>query len=227
VNVRTALVVAAHADDEALGCGGTIARLAAQGADVHLLFLADGVSSRPGADEDAAAVARRRAMGDRAASVLGAAPPVYLDLPDNRMDGIDLLDVISGIEQHAAALQPDVVLTSFAGDLNVDHRTCAQAVATAFRPTPGQPVRAVLSFEIASSTEWAFGVTGGLFAPTCFVDIEAYLPQKLAALEAYAEEMRRFPHPRSAEAVTALARLRGSTVGVAAAEAFVPLRVLL
>jgi LmbE family N-acetylglucosaminyl deacetylase len=226
VTVRAALVVAAHPDDEALGCGGTIARLAAEGTEVHLLFLADGVSSRTGVGSHAPGVAGRRAMGDRAAAILGAAPPVYLDLPDNRMDGLDLLDVIGAIEEHAERLQPDVVFTSFAGDLNVDHRACAHAVTTAFRPTAGQSVRAVYSFEIASSTEWAFGVTGQVFTPTYFVDVEGFLPQKLAALEAYAEELRPFPHPRSPEAVSALARLRGSTVGVAAAEAFVPLRVL-
>ncbi|MGZ8311957.1 MAG: PIG-L deacetylase family protein [Allosphingosinicella sp.] len=218
LDARSVLVVAAHPDDEALGCGGTIARLAASGAAVHLLFVADGVGARgPGHGE---ALERRRAMGDRAAAILGAAPPAYLDFPDNRLDGIDLLDVIRAIERHAAPLAPDLVLTHFAGDLNVDHRICAQAVVTAFRPTPGQSVGEIWGFEVASSTEWAFGAVGAPFVPALFVDISAQLPVKLAALEAYGEEMRPFPHPRSPEAIGALARVRGATAGVTAAEAF-------
>jgi LmbE family N-acetylglucosaminyl deacetylase len=219
-------VVAAHPDDEALGCGATMARLAAEGTDVHVLFLADGVNSRPTASEDEGGLDRRRRMGDRAAEILGVHPPVYLDLPDNRMDGIDLLDVVTAIERHADGLRPDLVLTHFAGDLNVDHRLCAQAVTTAFRPVAGQSVTALLSFEVPSSTEWAFGVTGAAFVPSVFVNVEASLPQKLAALDAYAEEMRPFPHPRSPEAVSALAQVRGSAAGVRAAEAFTVLRVL-
>jgi LmbE family N-acetylglucosaminyl deacetylase len=224
---RTALVVSAHPDDEALGCGATIARLAAQGTDVHLLFLADGVNARREAARDEDSLARRRRMGDDAARILGATAPVYLDFPDNRLDGVDLLDVIAEIERIAVPLAPEVVFTHFPGDLNVDHRVCAQAVTTAFRPTAGHSVRAVCSFEVPSSTEWAFGVAGQAFLPNLFHDVTGFLPQKLAALDAYAEEMRPFPHPRSPENVTALARSRGASAGVGAAEAFQVLRLVL
>jgi LmbE family N-acetylglucosaminyl deacetylase len=218
LDARKVLVVAAHPDDEALGCGGTIARLAATGATVELLFVADGVGAR--GDGDDAGLSGRRAMGDRAAEILGARPPAYLDFPDNRLDGVDLLEIVSAIERHAAAPSAELVLTHFAGDLNVDHRICAQAVATAFRPLPGQTVREIWSFEVPSSTEWAFGLVGPAFAPSVFVDISAQLDTKLAALHAYHEEMRPFPHSRSYEAVKALALSRGASVGVGAAEAF-------
>jgi len=219
---RRVLVVAAHPDDEALGCGGTIARLTGAGCEVSVLFLSDGVNARGAVSADA--LARRHRMGDAAAAVLGAARPTYLDFPDNRLDGVELLEVVAAIERHAARVRPDAVLTHFAGDLNVDHRICAQAVATAFRPVPGQTVRAILGFEVASSTEWAYGVAGPGFAPTAFVDISAQLGAKLAALAAYADEMRPFPHARSIEAVEAAARWRGAGVGVAAAESFVVMR---
>lgn len=223
---RSVLVVAAHPDDEALGCGGTIARLAAEGAEVHLLFLADGVGARGGQGPDPEALAARRRMGDEAARIMGAQAPLYLDFPDNRLDSVDLLDVVAEVERVARPIGPELVLTHFAGDLNIDHRIAAQAVLTAFRPTPGQSVGSIYSFEVPSSTEWAFGAAGQAFAPNLFLDISASLPAKLAALEAYGEEMRPFPHPRSAEAVEALARYRGASAGVDAAEAFLLLRMV-
>ena len=221
---RRVLCVCAHPDDEALGCGGTLARLAAEGAEVHLLFMADGVNARSGAP--ASALEKRRAMALQAAEVLGARAPTFLDFPDNRMDGVELLDVVSEIERCAASLAPDVVFTHFTGDLNVDHRICAQAVLTAFRPVPGQSVRAIYGFEVASSTEWAYGAAALHFQPNVFFDISAWLPRKIAALDAYAEEMRPFPHSRSIEAVQALARWRGASVGLAAAEAFSLMRAI-
>jgi LmbE family N-acetylglucosaminyl deacetylase len=226
VTPRVALVVSAHPDDEALGCGGTIARLAAAGVEVHLAFLSDGVNAR-GDVVDADSLGRRRRMGDEAAAILGARAPSYLDLPDNRLDSLDLLDVVVAVERITRRVDPDLVLTHSAADLNIDHRLCAQAVTTALRPMPGQRARALLSFEVASSTEWGFGTTGPQFTPDVFVDIEAYLAQKLTALDAYGEEMRAFPHPRSAEAIAALARWRGATAGVAAAEALQVVRVVI
>lgn len=222
--MRSVLVAAAHPDDEALGCGATMARLAAEGADVHVLFLSDGVTARGPAP--AGTLEERRGMGDRAAAVLGARRPTYLDLPDNRMDGLPLLDVVVAIERHATDIRPDAVFTHFPGDLNVDHRICAQAVLTAFRPTPGQSVREIYGFEVASSTEWAFGAAGRDFAPSIFFDVTDQLAAKLAALRVYREEMRPYPHARSIDAVEALARWRGATVGCAAAEAFSLLRAI-
>lgn len=218
LDAQTILVVAAHPDDEALGCGGTMARFAAQGAAAHVLFLSDGVNARGGVADGA--VEERRRMGDRAAEVLGARPPAYLSFPDNRMDAVNLLDIVVAIERHASALRPDAIFTHYAHDLNIDHRRCAQAVVTAFRPMPGQPVRSIYGFEVASSTEWAFGAAGPEFAPNVYFDVSDHLQKKIAALHIYAEEMRPFPHPRSVGGVEALARWRGASVGVAAAEAF-------
>lgn len=217
------LVVAAHPDDEALGCGGTMARLAAEGATVDVLFLADGVGAR-GSAPDAAGL-ERRGMAERAAKALGARAPAFLDFPDNRLDTVPLLDVVTAIERHSRDLRPELVLTHHAGDLNVDHRLCCQAVLTAFRPLPGQSVRAIHGFEVASSTEWAFGAAGPAFSPNLFWDIGDHFAAKLEALRIYAEEMRPFPHARSVEAVEACARWRGASVGVAAAEAFSVLRL--
>lgn len=218
------LVVAAHPDDEVLGCGGAIARHRAGGDEVTTLFLADGVGSRDESSGGATDPAIRRAAGNAAAEVLGAAPPIYLDFPDNRLDTVALLDVARAIERVAAEFRPDRVYTHHCGDLNIDHRVCHQAVLTAFRPMPGQTVRAIFGFEVPSSTEWAFGGRETAFQPNHFVDISSFMAAKAAALRCYEMELRPFPHPRSARMIEALAGWRGAIAGCEAAEAFTVIR---
>ena len=212
------LVIVAHPDDEVLGCGGTIARHVASGDAVHMCFLTDGVGAR---GDDAGAAARRNAAARRAVALLGGLEPVFNAFPDNQLDRVDLLTVVKAIESEVVKIRPTTIYTHHAGDLNIDHVICNRAVLTACRPLPGQSVRNIYAMEIASSTEWGFRAP---FVPTRYVDISKFLELKRRALEAYAEELRAFPHPRSYEAVEALGRWRGSAVGLAAAEAFMVLR---
>ncbi len=217
----TVLVVVAHPDDEVLGAGGTLARHARAGDLVQIVFLADGVGAR-GANK---AVAERRAKAARdAAACVGAQEPTFLGLPDNRLDSLDLLDITQSIEGIVAKAEPSIVYTHHAGDLNIDHVICQRAVLTACRPLPGSRLRAIYAMEVPSSTEWAPPSAQNAFQPTRFVDISSTREIKRRALEAYAEEMRPFPHPRSFEAVEALATWRGATAGLTAAEAFMVLR---
>lgn len=217
--MKTILVVGAHADDEVLGCGGTMARLAAEGADVHILLLADGETARQGAG--AAEQAARNVAAEAAARILGCRTTLAHAFPDNRLDSVDLLDIIRVIEARMDALKPDTVFTHHNGDVNIDHRRVHEAVLAACRPQPGHCVKQLLFYEVTSSTEWRPSGSGVSFVPNFFFDISSTLSAKQAALNAYAAEMRKFPHARSIEAVTALARWRGATVGVDAAEAFV------
>ena len=217
----TVLIVAAHPDDEVLGCGGTMAMLADAGESVHVLFVADGVSARGQSHLDTG-LGARRAAAERTMEILGAKAPVFLDYPDNRLDTVSLLDIAISIEDRMRDLKPRCVYTHHHGDLNVDHRIVHQAVLTACRPLPGSTVSAIYGFETLSSTEWEAG--GPSFDPRRWVDIEQTLERKIAALEAYREEMRPFPHARSIENVRALAMYRGATVGRAAAEAFSVIR---
>lgn len=224
---QTRLVIAAHPDDEALGCGGTIARWAEEGVAIHLAFIADGIGAR--ANQSAAeqpALQNRRAAAESAAGILGATSVHFDDLPDNQLDSVPLLEITQRVEALIEAHQPDTVVTHHAADLNIDHRRVHQAVMTACRPQHGHPVRTILCFEVASSTEWQPPGSGAPFEPDWFMDISATLPRKLAALDAYAEEMREWPHPRSREGVEHLARWRGATVGCDAAEAFMLARAL-
>lgn len=217
----TVLVVAAHPDDEALGCGGTIARHAADGEDVFVAFLADGVTSRaPGADHSEG-VSRRQGAARSAARILGVRDVRFGDLPDNRLDTLPLLTLAQAVEAVIDDVGPTTIYTHFAHDLNVDHRLVHEAVMTAVRPQPGSRVATVLTFETASSTEWRTPQSATAFAPDWFIDITDTLDVKLLALDAYEEEMRPWPHARSREAVEHLARWRGATIGRQAAEAFV------
>ncbi|MCY4239124.1 MAG: PIG-L family deacetylase [Rhodospirillaceae bacterium] len=222
---RTILAVAAHPDDEILGCGGTLARHAAEGDMVHVMIVAEGATSRNARLEPHGrepALAALRAASSRAAAIIGACEPHLLGLPDNRLDSLPLLDVIRPIEAVVGTVTPEIVYTHHAGDLNVDHRIVHQATVTACRPLPESPVRAIYAFETVSSTEWQSG--GDPFRPQRWVNIEPFLSNKRRALEAYVAEISSFPHARSFKAIDALARVRGATAGLKAAECFMVVR---
>ncbi len=218
------LVVAAHPDDEVLGCGGTIAKHVNCGDTVNVIILAEGLTSRDERRErkklsdELSQLAR---VAHEANRILGVQSLTLHDFPDNRMDSLDLLDIVKHIEAGIDQYSPDVVYTHHAGDVNIDHRIVHQAVVTACRPIPGQCVKTLLFFEVPSSTEWQAPGSTPAFLPNYFVDISQTLNLKLHALEAYASEMRPWPHPRSLQAVEHLARWRGATVSTEAGEAFV------
>lgn len=216
--VRRILVVAAHPDDEVLGCGGLIARLVAAGAEASVLVLTDVTTSRAGADSVAASVRGEMAQ---AMKVLGVTRARRLPLPDNRLDTVPLLQIVQEVEQERA-FDPDLVVTHAPSDLNVDHRVAHQATVTAFRPD-GSKARRLLAFEVPSSTEWQDPQVGW-FRPNCYVDIGDTLERKLEAMRCYASELREPPHPRSIEGIAARARLRGFETCLAAAEAFQVIR---
>ena len=218
----TVLVVAAHPDDEVLGCGGTITRLAQEGHDVYIAILGEGITSRYQQREqaDQAVVEALHARSRQVAELLGARDLFLYNLPDNRFDTVPLLDVIKIVEELVERLQPQVIYTHHGGDLNVDHVVVHRAVLTATRPVAGCPVREICAFEVPSSTEWAFGQFQSVFRPNVFVDISATLETKVQAMALYESEARPFPHPRSPDALRAIAQRWGSAVGVEAAEVF-------
>ena len=216
------LVVAAHPDDEILGCGGTMTRLVREGHEVHIAILAEGMSSRYARREDAdqQQLLHLHAQAQQAADKVGAKELVLCKLPDNRLDTVPLLDVVKTVEDLIARFRPETIYTHHPGDLNVDHGVVHRAVLTATRPVSEQCVLDVYAFEVPSSTEWAFQRIEPPFRPNVFVDIEDSLETKIAALGCYDTETRRFPHPRSAEALRAIAARWGSVVGLQVVEAF-------
>jgi len=226
------LVIAAHPDDETLGCGATMAKLAAAGREVHVLFVATGVAGRypdPGnhtqAIVDQVAVLRQDAA--RAGQILGVASQTFLDFPDNRLDTVPLMDLAHSLKRQVLAIRPSVVFTHHFGDYNWDHGRVHEASLMACRANPGEfyPQR-LYAYEVLSSTERAPAVPSRAFMPNIFVEISATLETKIEALRQYASELGVYPHPRSPEAVRHLAGRRGSTVGMRQAEAFQLLREL-
>ncbi len=220
-------IVVAHPDDEVLGCGGTIARVANE-RNVSVLILGEGISSRYDRrdDADVSALGNLTADARVAGGVLGVAAIELAGLPDNRFDNVPLLDVIKQVERWVEKVRPAVIYTHHPGDLNIDHAVTFRAVLTATRPTQGCPVRELYGFEVSSSTEWAFQRFEPVFRPNVFVHIAEAIEVKIRAVQAYASEIRPFPHPRSPEALRAVARRWGSVVGVDYAEAFELIRAV-
>jgi LmbE family N-acetylglucosaminyl deacetylase len=221
--MKTALVVAAHPDDEVLGCGATIARLSHEGWNVHILIVAEGATSRAQKRDIEVQSTELYALAkcaEEANQVLGAASTSLLSLPDNRMDSMDLLDIVKILEGYILKYKPSLIFTHHAGDVNIDHKILHDAVIVACRPQPNNVVKELLFFEVPSSTEWRPASSGIHFAPNYFYNVSEYISKKLAALSVYESEMRSFPHPRSVDAVNHLARWRGASVGCDAAEAF-------
>jgi LmbE family N-acetylglucosaminyl deacetylase len=215
------LVIAAHPDDEVLGCGATMAALS-KTTTVDIVILGEGITSRHNqrGETNEAALASLHEKAKAVGALLGAASVTLQRLPDNRFDELALLDVVKVVEGLVDRLRPSVIYTHHPGDLNIDHALTFRAVLTATRPTAGCPVKEIYAFEVASSTEWAFQQIQPVFQPNVFVDVTSTIDAKIRGMELYESEARPFPHPRSPEALRAQARRWGSVAGLEYAEAF-------
>ena len=221
-HVERILVIAAHPDDEILGCGGTMPFLARAGHEVFIAILGEGITSRGDRRESA----EPRELDDlhknahEAAALMGAKKLFLEKLPDNRFDSLPLLEVVKVVEKLIGNVRPTIVYTHHGGDLNIDHAVVHRAVLTATRPQNDMPVKEIYAFEVPSSTEWAFQQMSPSFRPNVFQDIGLTLELKIQAMNTYKSEIRQFPHPRSAQALQAIGRRWGTVVGCEAAEAF-------
>jgi LmbE family N-acetylglucosaminyl deacetylase len=227
LNKKRVLVVAAHPDDEVLGCGGTIAKLAREGNDYYTLILGEGITSRDEKRDRTKReneIAALRKHTKDANKILGVKKVYTYAFPDNRFDTVPLLEIIKAIDNIKRSVKPDIVFTHHYGDLNIDHQITFKAVMTAFRPIKDESVKEIYSFEIPSSTEWNGPSSLTYFMPDYFVDINKSLEIKTNALKEYKTELREFPHPRSLEAVEINAKQWGRKMGIEAAEAFKTIR---
>ena len=209
------LVIAAHPDDEVLGVGGTVARHVDAGDEVTLLVAVAGGLLH---DRDGSGRARREARA--AAAELGVADLRLLDLPDQRLDTLCLVDIVTPLEEAVASLRPEIVYLQWGGDINKDHKLLFEAALVALRPME-RSIREILAFDTVSSTEWGYPRN---FVPDTWIDVSAQVERKMAALACYASEMRAFPHPRSAESIRAKMTATGAQACLPAAEAFMTIR---
>ena len=227
--MKKVLVVCAHPGDAVIGCGGTLAHHIRNDDQVRLIVFGDGWTSRVKTFEKGLKVVDLDVLESqerRALEVLSVKNVEYCRLPDNRLDDFPLLDLVKIIEKTKSEYLPDIVYTNSPFDLSVDQQKTCRAVITAFRPQPGDNYTDLYAFESLSSTEWNQVDPSRGFKPNFFVDIDKTLHLKLKAFGFMKSEVRIWPHPRSNETIEHLARWRGSSVGVEAAEGFILLRAL-
>lgn len=215
------LVVAAHPDDETLGCGATM-NVLSQTMDAYVVVLGEGLTSRKRSEAERRRVTLNglKSSCRAAVGILGGKRVDFFDFPDNRFDTVPLLDIIQRLEAVIKEIRPERVYTHHPGDLNIDHRIAFQAVLTATRPVRSCCVRELYTFEVPSSTEWAFQQFRPEFKPNVFVDVSATIETKVKAMSQYESESRSFPHPRSPEALRTMAQRWGTVVGREYVEAF-------
>lgn len=222
--IRRLLVTSAHGDDETLGAGGTIAKLADEGVRVSLCVLTNDDGSR---HADGRGAVNRVPAIENAAKVLGIERLTVHEFGDNRLDTVGHLELNRAIEREVRDFEPDTIFTTSMSDLSLDHQLVSRAARVAGRPGRG-PVREIRCFEIRSATD--VGEASGLppFRPNCWQPLtEAHLERKLDALRAYGKELEPWPSPRSERGVRAQAEFRGSQVQTPLAEAFELLRAVL
>ena len=213
------LIVAAHPDDEVLGCFGTVAKLIKEGAEAYTLVLGEGKTSRGETDkEEMEELDREFEMANK---TIGIKAIFREHFPDNCFDKVSLLEIVKAVERIKDNLKPDIIFTHFQHDLNIDHRIAYQAVLTATRPMQDECVKQIYSFEVLSSTEWNFSSS---FSGNVFFDIHDTLADKLKAMQCYRSELRAYPHPRSLEGIQLNAQLQGMRVGLQYAESFLLIR---
>ncbi len=219
------LFVVAHPDDEALGCGATLHRLVADmGCVIRVVILGEGITSRSRERSKEAwekELQTHRHNIDTARKNLGYGSTGVYDFPDNRFDTVALLDIVKVIEEEKNSFLPDAIFTHHGGDVNIDHQRTFEAVITATRPLANEKVKAIITFETHSSTEWRASTDPRHFIPNWYVAIsQANLEAKVNAMECYEFEKRSFPHPRSPEALRTVAQRWGIAAGEGLAEAF-------
>jgi len=220
------LIIAAHPDDEVLGCFGTVARLVKEGYEAYTLILGEGKTSR---DEQRVIENKKNEIEvlnaeiQKANDTIGIKKVFVESFADNRFDSVDLLDIIKVISKVKEEVKPDIIFTHYEHDLNIDHQLTYKAVITASRPMEDECVKEIYSFEILSSTEWNYPLS---FSPDTYFDISDTVDLKIQAMKEYTSELCKYPHPRSLEGIELNAKYQGMRVGRKYVESFKSIRVL-
>jgi LmbE family N-acetylglucosaminyl deacetylase len=214
------LIVAAHPDDEVLGCGATAAWLAAQGVSVTSCILSGEVRVRRHRPEFECL---KRDI-ESAQNILGISATILGSFPNIAFNTVPHIDLVRFIEAAIVQTGADIIFTHDPSDLNDDHmhtsRACQAAARLFQRRSDVQPLRSLFYMEVLSSTDWAFPGSSQPFTPDAFFPAANTLDKKIEALAAYSGVIRPFPHPRSKEILRGLAAYRGGQCGMPYAEAF-------
>jgi len=212
-NKKNILVIAAHPDDEVLGCGGTIVRHVSQGDNVIVCIVCEGETIRNISQSSGRDILK-------ANKILGVSKTTHLKMPDQKLDTISLVDIISKLENIIYKYKPNIIYTHHGGDINKDHKIVFDATLVATRPFLTY-IKSIYTFSTVSSTEWGYPRS---FIPDTWVDITKYLEIKLKAMSAYVTEIMEYPHPRSIESLINKAHAEGNQCCMEAAETFMTIR---
>jgi len=214
------LIIAPHPDDETLGCGGTIAKHILSGDHVTLCIAT--TAHKPDWSDEYLDL--RSKQINEAVKILGIHEVIELGYHTVKLDTIPQKEITERLIMIVNELQPDIAYIPFKGDLHRDHRVIFESALVALRPVNCN-VKKILAYETLSETEWGQPIAP--FNPNVYCDITKTFLKKIKALKAYKTELREYPHPRSLEAIEAVAKKRGTEVGVFYAEAFSLIREVL
>lgn len=217
------LVIAPHPDDEVLGVGGTIARLARAGSEVHVCIATRGRVERFGQ----AQIDTVRAEAEKAHALLGVFKTHWLDHPAAELDGQPHGALNQSLSDLVRQIGATTLFIPHVGDIHLDHQLVFLSSLVAARPYQATYPRMVLAYETLSETNWNAPYLTPAFLPNVHIDVSETLETKLAAFSAFESQVKSAPHERSVEALRALATLRGATIHRPAAESFVLLRLCL
>jgi N-acetylglucosamine malate deacetylase 1 len=221
-NTKKILIIAPHPDDEVLGCGGIIKKLASQDKEVWILIMTRGKSGMY--SEERILNVRREAVN--AHKTLDVAGTRFCNFPAPDLDLVSVSELSAAISEVINEILPDTVFLPFRGDIHQDHKAVFNAGLVATRPVRNSTIKKIYSYEILSETEWAAPFCDDKFIPDFFVNIAGVFEAKIEAMKCYKSQLREFPNSRSLESIRNLAMLRGSTVGFTHAEAFMTIRVI-
>lgn len=219
------LIIVAHSDDETIGCGGTINKHFFENDKIFAVSFTDGVSSRKKTKKKE--IKKRYNQSIKSSKILGFSWYNQYSYMDNALDQEPLLKIVKKIENIKKKIKPDIVYTHSKYDLNIDHKIIFQAVLTAFRPQPNENSTEIRCMEIASATDFGEHMNINSFKPNLFINIKNNWKKKEAALKAYREEIRPYPHSRSIESIKNQSKYRGSQVGIEMAECYEVIRKII
>ena len=222
------LIIAAHPDDEILGCGGLLNKLSKLKKKIRIVYLAEGVSTRfPEKEYSKKSLLEKKIREEACKNIcneLNINEIYFNDYLCTRLDEIPLINFTRIIEKHAIEFKPDIILTHNPYDLNIDHKVAFKAVENACRPLQNNLLKAIISFEVPCSTNFTFHKR---FDPNIYVDISFEIKKKIELFSRYKNEIRKYPFPRSKKGILTLSEYRGIQSGLKNAEAFFLERLIL
>lgn len=220
------LVIAPHADDEVIGCGGTIAKYVEKGNEVILCIVTNG---KPPIFDNSRAIENQWPHNNyvetqESNKILGIKETVYLDYPAVMLETVKRYELNEKLIDLLKEKKPEIVFIPHYGDMQKDHQIVADAVMVAVRPKYEFAPKKIYAYETLSETGWNSPTVQNEFIPNFYVDISNCLEKKIEAMKCYKSEIGDFPNARSIDAVEALAKYRGALVNKKAAEAFMLIR---